>query len=396
MKGAGGAGRGSGRGGGRRLAVGVAVIAVAICASLALTLQAFDSAINAPRAGSPPRDAGVGLVVNSPTATPDVRTISGIYEQAASAGAGRSNVYMFWDAVEPRRGEFDWGRYDALMSLNRSNDLRVTLYFSLINGEALGPFPDWIGRPGLGSVDPARVAGVVGAALERYHIVDSVVLAGETDEHFRYAEQGIPVYRGLFEAVYAELKPRHPDVAFGNVYSLHGVINRDLGHIVDGLDVGDFVGFTYFPVDPLNDIVKTPAEARKDLERALDLAGGRKAAFFEIGWSTSAFVGGGEEDQRRFVSEAFDFYGENRREIEFMTWYRQYDRPEGSCSFGAGGGGGPISVGGGAGGGGSGLGGSEYVAERLGHYVCSAGLIGADGAPKAGWGEFAARARAGS
>ena len=378
----------------RRITVGiaVAVAAVAIAVSAALTLQTFDAVLNAPPSPQVAAGQKIGLAINSPTPTADVRTVSGIYEQAASAGIGRSNVYMFWDTLEPARGEFDWSRSDIQMSLNRNNNLKVTLYFSLINGEALGPFPDWIGRPGLSAVDGAQLARTLDAVLSRYHIVDSVIISGETDEHFRYNERDIPVYRELFEEVYAELKPKHPDVRFGNMYSLHGVLNKDLGHIIAGLDVGDFVGFTYFPVDSLNEITKTPGEARRDLESALELAGDRNAAFFEISWSTSDFVNGSEEDQREFVSNAFDFYVENRESVEFLTWYRQYDRPEGSCGFEAGPGGGDGGMTVSVGGGGSGFGSSEHVIERLSSYVCSAGLINTDGTPKAGWGEFAARA----
>ena len=62
---------------------------------------------------------------------------------------------------------------------------------------------------------------------------------------------------------------------------------------------------------------------------------------------------------------------ENESEIEFLTWYRQYDKPEGTCilqnnkrlvmkSINLGGG--------------SGLGSSEYIIERLNYYVCNAGL----------------------
>ena len=39
-------------------------------------------------------------------------------------------------------------------------------------------------------------------------------------------------------------------------------------------------------------------------------------------------------------------------------------------------------------GGSSEVGSSEYVAERLSHYVCSAGLIDNDGNPKPAWDEF--------
>ncbi len=361
--------------------VGIAVIAVAIGASMTLTLQTFDAALN-----TAVNNQKIGLVVNSPTATPDVRLISDIYEQASSTGIGRSNVYMFWNIIEPEQGRYDWGQSDILMSLNKNNNLKVTLYFSLINGKTVGPLPDWMGRPDLASMDSSQVASTLDAILARYHIVDYVVISGETDEHFRYNEQDIPAYRDLFEEVYSELKPRHPDVRFGNTYSLHGIINKDLDHIVGGLDVGDFVGFTYFPVDSLNDIIKTPDEAVGDLRHAMDLAGGKKVAFFEVSWSTSDLVNGNAQDQSRFIANAFDFYNQNHEDIEFLTWYRQYDRPDGACSFDAGPDSDKATVGGG-----SGLGGSEHVAERLGSYVCSAGLIDADGNPKAGWDEFASQ-----
>ena len=39
------------------------------------------------------------------------------------------------------------------MGLNEKNDLKVTLYFSIINGETLGPFPKWIGKPTLNGIN---------------------------------------------------------------------------------------------------------------------------------------------------------------------------------------------------------------------------------------------------
>ena len=36
---------------------------------------------------------------------------------------------------------------------------------------------------------------------------------------------------------------------FGNSFALHQVLNKELTHIVSDLAVGDFVAFSYFPVD---------------------------------------------------------------------------------------------------------------------------------------------------
>ena len=140
----------------------------------------------------------------------------------------------------------------------------------------------------------------------------------------------------------------------------------------------------YFPVDSLNDIVKTPDQAIDDLKKSFELAEPSKVVFFEISWSTSDFVGGNEANQNEFLGKLFSLYSENQSQIESLTWYRQYDRPEGTCvseqqDIGES----KISVGGG-----SGLGSSEFVIERLNHYICSAGLITVEGEPKSGWSEF--------
>ena len=33
------------------------------------------------------------------------------------------------------------------------------------------------------------------------------------------------------------------------------------------------------------------------------------------------------------MKNVFDFYQENESKLEFVTWYRLYDRPEGTCQI---------------------------------------------------------------
>jgi len=325
----------------------------------------------------------IGLVINSPNQSITLQELDQIYSKASKTGIGRSNVYLFWNIVEPVRGEYDWQQSDVMLGLNEKNNLKATLFFSVINGETLGPFPDWIGKPSLNSLGEERLVNVLDAILSRYHIIDTVIIGGETESQFRYYEQNIPVYKELFSGVYEKIKEKHPDVKFGNSFALHHVLNKDLTHIVSDLAIGDFVAFSYFPVDTLNDIVKTPQEAKEDLEKVFEIIPNKKVGFFEISWSTSDFVGGNDASQKDFLDKLFEFYSENESEIEFLTWYRQYDKPEGTCVTEQQEIEGSISVGGG-----SGLGSSEYVIERLNYYVCNAGLVDVNGNPKSGWNEF--------
>ena len=325
----------------------------------------------------------IGLVINSPNQSVTLQELDQIYSKASSTGIGRSNVYLFWNLVEPVREEYDWQQSDTLMSFNKKNNLKVTLYFSIINGETLGPFPSWIGKPPLNSLGEDRVVSVLDAILSRYDIIDILILSGETESQFRFNEQNIPVYKELFNGVYDKIKEKHPDVKIGNAFALHNVLNKNLQHIVSDLAIGDFVAFSYSPVDVLNDIVKTPQQAKQDLQQVFDLVGDKKVGIFEISWSTSDFVGGSDSTQTKFLEKSFEFYTENESELEFFTWYRQYDKPEGTCvideqEIGDD----TLTVGG------SGFGSSEHVIERLSNYICSAGLINDDGISKSSWNEF--------
>nr|AIF08637.1 hypothetical protein [uncultured marine thaumarchaeote KM3_31_G08] len=325
----------------------------------------------------------IGLVINSPKQATTLQDLDEIYSKAAGTGIGRSNVYLFWNLIEPVRGEFDWKQSDVLMSLNKKNNLQVTLYFSIINGETLGPFPSWIGKPPLISLGEDRVVSVLDAILSRYDIVDTVIIAGDTESQFRFYEQNIPVYKELFNGVYDKIKEKHSDVKIGNSFALHQVINKNLQSIVTDLAIGDFVAFSYSPVDTLNDIVKTPQQAKEELQQVFDLADEKKVGIFEISWSTSEFVGGSDESQAEFLEKSFEFYSENESELEFFTWYRQYDKPEGTCVFEEQEiGDDTLTVGG------SGFGSSEHVIERLNNYICSAGLITNNDISKPSWNVF--------
>ena len=329
----------------------------------------------------------IGLVINSPSSSVSLQQLDKFFTDASSTGIGRSNVYIYWNIIEPVEGKFDWSQSDIIMGLNEKNDLKVTLYFSIINGETLGPFPKWIGKPTLNGINEDELVTVLDTILSRYHIVDSVIIAGETESQFRYNEKFIPVYQELFSNVYDRIKQKHPDIQIGNSFALHQVINKNLNHIVTDLALGDFVAFSYTPTDNLNEINKTPEEAIIELNQIFEIIPKdkfQKIGFFEISWSTSNFVNGDYISQQDFIEKLFNFYGQNESEIEFLTWYRYIDQEIDTCvikdqEIGDQ----TITVGGG-----SSFGTSEHVIERLNQYNCNAGIVTTDQKFKSGWNEF--------
>lgn len=359
------------------------ILGVAVGITVIIAITTAITTFQSPEIFTQKTNERIGLVINSPHQATTLQDLDQIYSQASKTGIGRSNVYLFWNLIEPVHGEYNWKQSDALMSLNKKNNLKVTLYFSIINGETLGPFPDWIGKPSLNAIGEDRIVSVLDAVLSRYDIVDTVILAGQTESQFRFYEQNIPVYKELFNGVYAKIKEKHPGVKIGNAFTLDQILNKNLQNIVTDLTIGDFVAFSYSPVDSLNDIVKTPQQAVEDLDQIFDLAGDKKVGIFEISWSTSDFIGGSNSAQMEFLEKSFEFYTENESKIEFFTWYRQYDKPEGTCVFEEQAiGNDTLTVGG------SGFGSSEHVIERLNQYLCNAGLITNDGVAKPSWNEF--------
>ena len=326
----------------------------------------------------------IGLVINSPSSSVTLQQLDEIFTDASSTGIGRSNVYLYWNMIEPVEGAFDWSQSDIIMGLNEKNNLKVTLYFSIINGETLGPFPNWIGKPTLNGINQDELVTVLDATLSRYHIIDSVIIAGETESYFRYNERFIPVYQELFSNLYEEIKQKHPDVKFGNSFALHNVLNKNLKNVVEELALGDFIAFSYTPTDSLNEISKNSDEAIEDLNQIFEIIPDKKIGFFELSWSTSDFVEGDDVSQKIFVEKLFDFYAQNDSNIEFMTWFRYIDQQANSCvkeeqKIGDQ----TISLGGG-----SSLGTSEHVIERLNQYNCNAGLVDVNQNYKIGWNEF--------
>jgi len=357
----------------------VIIISISIIIVASLVLISSSSEISTQK-----NNEKIGLVINSPSSSISLQQIDEFFSNGSSTGIGRSNVYLFWNVIEPVEGNFDWSQSDLIMGLNEKNNLKVTLFFSIINGETLGPFPKWIGKPSLLLINEDELVQSLDAILSRYHIVDSLVISGGTESQFRYNQQNIPVYQELFSNVYDKIKEKHPNVKIGNSFALHQVINKDLGHIVNDLSMGDFVAFSYTPTDILNQITKTPEDAINDLYKIFEIIPNQKIAFFEISWSTSEFVGGYYTSQEEFIEKLFNFYKENDSTIEFLTWYRLYDQKFDNCvtkeqQIGDQ----TLTIGGG-----SSMGTSEHVIERLNQYNCNTGLIDINGNYKFGWNEF--------
>ena len=323
----------------------------------------------------------IGLVMNSPTLVKTVSDIQQVYVRGAESGVGRTNVYVLWTSFEPEYEKYNWDYLDVVMSFLQKNNMKTTLFFSVVNGDQFGPFPDWMGKPGIGKTLELRTIKALDTILSRYDktetLIDTIVIGGEIDGHFRKNPTIIMNYEILFDNVAGNVQAKFPNVKFGNTISLNNVIDRAEDEFVSQLIMGDFVGFSYKPTDLLNEINRTQEEAKADLDKILELVPNKKIGMFEISWSTSDFIMGNEEDQKKFIITSLEFLKENQERFEFFTWYRLYDKIEGTCTSEL-----VEEISG------SSFTSNSFAIERLDEYSCNSGLIDVNNNSKPGWIEF--------
>ena len=324
----------------------------------------------------------IGLIINTVNPPQGILDIEESYKIASTSGIGRTNLYIHWDYLEPEEGKFDWRVTDIMMKLNEKYNLKTTLYFSVINADRLGPFPQWMGHQLIGKSLETDTIRVLNEILSRYPNIDYVIFAADIDYHFQRATGTIPPYVEFFNNVSSEIKSNYPYVKIGNSMSLENIINKDLVpggtfELTPQLEMGDFIALSYKPTDTIGDITRTPEESIKELEKTIEIFPSQQLAFFEISWSTSEFVYGNTHDQEQFIKYGLNFFEENESQIEFFTISRLFDKPKGSC----------VSqdienIGG------SGFQSNSFRLERIDEYICNSGLIDKDSNAKPSWKQF--------
>jgi len=360
--------------------IGIVILIVAIGGTSAYFITKNDSVdTNSFSNQQISQNEKISLVINTINPPKSIDDLEKSYEIALTSGAGRTNLYVHWNQIEPEKGNFDWRVTDVMMKLNEKYNFKTTLFFSVINADRLGPFPSWMGNQALGETLEDETIRVLDSILSRYENIDYVIFAGDIDYHFQRASGSIPTYVEFFDDVYTEIKSKHPTVKIGNSMSLENVLNKAMipggsFEMTPKLEMGDFIALSYKPTDTVGDINRTPQEAMNDLEKSLEIFPSHQLAFFEISWSTSDFVNGNSDDQAEFIKSSINFFEENESKIEFFTISRLFDKPKGTCVSQD-----IESIGG------SGFSSNSFRLERVDEYVCNSGLIDTNENAKPAW-----------
>ena len=60
-----------------------------------------DSNTTIPKVSTQTNNESIGMVINSPSSSVTLKQLDDIFTDVSSSGIGRSNVYLYWNVIEP-------------------------------------------------------------------------------------------------------------------------------------------------------------------------------------------------------------------------------------------------------------------------------------------------------
>lgn len=244
---------------------------------------------------------------------------------AKESGVQVLHSYILWGQVEQEPGEMIWEWQDALMGYRFHEGFEVSLVVNVIHTALRGSMPEDLKDKAFD--DPEfiqRFTDFILEALKRYP-VQYLSIGNEVNDYFVSHRDEIPAYKTFFLAVQSAIKEEYPDLKIGMTFAYHDAETTNSIDIIQELDLGDFLPLTLYLYNPGFKFDRDPAELEIYLDRILALAGEKPVAFAEIGWNTSESLSGSQEDQEKFVREAFRLLTLHRDQIEFISWFDLHD-----------------------------------------------------------------------
>ncbi len=292
---------------------------------------------------------------------------------ASSAGAQGDVYTQTWKELEPSPGQF---RLDDLKNTTAyvagARGFQVFFGLQVINTVAREVPPDLQNVP----FDSPQMIG-------RFHaLIDAI--APILDAHYLYLSIGNEVdgylethdewaaYATFYNDAVAYIHQKVPHLQVGVTVGFDGA-RRDTPQQVEKLTANsDVVILTYYPFDA-DFRVRDPSAPLTDFPLMLALAGDKPLILQEVGYPTSALLGSSEQKQAEFVRSVFQAWSQAEGRIPLLNFFLEHDLTADICHqlvgyYGVSG-------------------------QKFYDFLCTLGLITADGRQKPAWQAFVDEAK---
>jgi hypothetical protein len=255
----------------------------------------------------------------------EVTAVRKTYEKAADAGIGYIHTPPTWAEVEPSEGRYAWDSVDFRVQMTEQHNLGINLNFRVVdtNNRSLpGAYSRW-------SFGEQRLADRLNAALRALGPrtkgrVRWIAIGNEIDKYFGSHRGEIDDYATLLRRVLPVVREEFPGALFTVNFTFDAL--GQLRSYEPVTELLDCFSFTYYPLNA--DLTMRPPDVVfDDIARLVDAAGNRPILIQEIGYASAERLKSSEQQQARFVSNAFEAFRRHEGKILAATFLFMSDLP---------------------------------------------------------------------
>lgn len=310
-------------------------------------------------------------------------------DDATAAGMNAFTFYLDWPALEPAPGVYDLADLRASLEWANANGLSTFANITVIDIEDLVMLPEYLGEPagefatladGVRLNDPGLIArftllldAVVPLMVEQG--VFYLGVGNEVDGWLNANPDALDDYLAFIAAARAHVRTIAPELAVG--ITVTGGVPIDAPDLLDRFySVADVVSANLYGIDVSDFTVSTEAETAALFDAFIAPFAGRPLVIPEFGCVSATSMNGSEAQQAECYAQIMDILGQQDN-LRFATAFTFADFDAETCAlvqsiFGFDEEGNFANI----------------YEERVADYLCTMGIVNADGSPKAAFTSF--------
>jgi hypothetical protein len=239
-------------------------------------------------------------------------------QQAYDAGMTLLHIAPKWDEFE-RSGKYQFNDdAQAIGEFAAEHNLPIALNIRVIDTNQRSMPKEYEGW----RFDDERLAERLRAAIRAFPAsykrhTRYLAIGNEVNPYFASRGGEIDQYAQLLRRVRDTIRQEFPNAQFTVNFTFDAV--SDMGRYRPLTELTDFASFTYYPLNA--DFTMRPiADLRRDVDRMLDAAGGKRLYIQEIGYASAERLGSSPARQAEFYETAFDILRERGDRVVGATF----------------------------------------------------------------------------
>lgn len=249
------------------------------------------------------------------------------FHMAVDSGTTYTSFLPKWDELESGAGQYRFNDLDQRVNFAEECGVPISLNVRVVDGDHRS-IPSAYQRWNFDDPRMSRALdGLLRAVGPRVRgRVKWIALGNEVDHYFDGHRSEIGPYAKLLHNVMGTIRQQFPGALFTVNFS-----EQRLDQLHDRFapitSTVDFYSFNYYPVNS-DFTVKDPDSIGLTMDRMIQAAEGKPVMFQELGYPSSEILHSSEEQQARFVANAFEELRRNRGKVVAATFNWMSDLPQ--------------------------------------------------------------------